>query len=77
MPALAVIVEHMRARPSWDIGQPYPVKSAKLYEAAESEMAANLKRRGFPMGVDDDLMRQGVRHFMLLGTPVVLGNPDG
>jgi hypothetical protein len=71
VPALAVIARKMAQRPGWAFGTACPV-APDLYESGEQEMREILKRRGFSMCADANLSREGVRHFLLFGTPIVI-----
>lgn len=71
LPALAVIMRYVAQRPFWAAKQPFPVP-AELYDAGEQEMRELMKKRGFPLAVCKELDRDGVKNFMVLGTPVVI-----
>lgn len=71
MPAIAVIMAYLVKRSPAFGHQPFPVPE-ELFTAAEGEMKANMQKRGFPLPVSKDLERDGVRNFMLLGTPIVV-----
>lgn len=70
LPAIAVITQFIAKRPVWAARQPFPVPS-EIYEAGEKEMRDHMKKRGFPLPTSKELENDGVRNFMLLGTPVV------
>lgn len=70
VPAVAVIVAELRKRPAWQEREPFPVP-AELYEAASAEMAAVMKKRGFPLPVSKPLKASGVENFLILGTPII------
>ena len=71
LPALAIVMAHMAKRARWLDKEVFPVP-ADLYEAAEIEMRDLMKRRGFAVATDITLARDGIRNFLLLGTPVVI-----
>ena len=71
LPALAIVMTHMGKRAPWLDKEVFPVP-AELYEAAEIEMRDLMKRRGFAVAADINLTRDGIRNFLLLGTPVVM-----
>ena len=69
LPALAIVIAHMSKRPAWQGDRPFEVPG-ELYEAARTEMQVHMRRRGFPLPVDKNLERDGVTHFLYLGTPI-------
>src|SRR5690348_13750523 len=71
LPALATIRAFMAQRPAWAASDPFPV-SSEMFTVAESEMREQMKRRGFPLPLSGDLARDGVRHFLLHGVPIVM-----
>ncbi len=66
-PAVAVIVAELNRRPSWQVGQPFPVP-AELYAAAFDEMTAIMKKRGFGTPISPQL---NVPNFLIQGTPII------
>lgn len=66
-PAVSVIVSELAKRPQWQHGQPFAVPG-ELYKAAQEEMAAIMKRRGFKLPVSLNVKAE---NFLINGTAIV------
>jgi len=66
-PAVSVITNEIAKRPAWQKDQPFKVPS-DLYIAARNEMAAIMKKRGFPLPRSKTVKAD---NFLLYGAVIV------
>lgn len=70
-PALADVQRLIATRSPWLKDRPLAI-GMDLWRAASEEHKQILEARGWSLAVDDELARQGVQHFLVLGVAVVV-----
>jgi hypothetical protein len=72
-PELADIYRALVRRPYWQATQPFAV-SPRTWRAAQEQLAAVMRKRGWPLLADAETSRKGIANFLLYGVPIVMGD---